>query len=116
MSSADAMRELIASIVAETIDQLAPYLSTAGDTRLSLEDAAQLACVRPRVLRDAGRRGELALERAGRRVVVRRAALEAWLSYRAVQPVAKSSAPAEDPRAEARSCVAAAAARAARSA
>lgn len=79
MSSADAMHLLIASIVAETIAQLAPHLIGAGDARLSLEDAATLACVRPRVLRDAGRRGELALEKAGRSVVVRRSSLEAWL-------------------------------------
>jgi hypothetical protein len=110
MSSSDAMRLLIASIVTETIDQLAPHLVGAGDARLSLEDAATLACVTPRSLRDAGRRGQIVLEKAGRAVVVRRSAIEAWLTSRAVTPKTKTTA--NDARAEARTAVAAAAARA----
>lgn len=108
MSSADAMHALIASIVAETIAQLAPHLAGAGDARLTLEDAATLACVRPRVLRDAARRGELALEKAGRAVVVRRTEIERWLTSRAVT----RKATPDDPRADARASIEAAATRA----
>lgn len=49
---------------------------------LTLEQAGQRAGVTGRVIRDANRRGELALGRAGRRPVVARAELDRWLASR----------------------------------
>jgi hypothetical protein len=54
---------------------------------LTLDDAGKLAGVRARVLRDAARRGELEIGHAGRRPVVRREALDAWIGSRAARVV-----------------------------
>ena len=77
-----------------------------------LLDAAAVEARYPfrfRVVTDAARRGEITIEHAGRKPVVRRAALEAWIASRPVQPRADHHV--DDERAEARASVAAAAKR-----
>lgn len=56
--------------------------------------------IRFRVVTDAARRGELPIEHAGRKPVVRRSALEAWIaSRRTAAPVVASLSPREVARA-----------------
>src|SRR5262249_28747263 len=54
---------------------------------LALEVAAAEIGVRPRVIRDAARRGELELGSAGRRPVVTRAELARWVASRSSKNV-----------------------------
>ena len=61
--------------------------------------------IRFRVVTDAARRGDLTLEHAGRKPLVRRSALEAWVSRR--PKAAAVTAPNVSPRQAARDAVAA---------
>jgi len=74
---------------------------------LTLAGAAAIAAVTPRTIRGAIARGELAAGRAGRRPLVRRADVEAWIT-RARPP----SPPKVDPRDDVRAAIARAAERA----
>lgn len=68
--------------------------------------------IRFRVLTDAAKRGEITIEHAGRKPVVRKSQVEAWISGRATKPtIAKCANDARDDRAEARASVARSAAR-----
>lgn len=97
---------------AATLDAMADEIDRAADAWLDLDQAASIAHVRPRVLRDAASRGEIVLGGAGRRRVVRRADLDAWIASRAttrtIAPITKC---ANDDRADARASVARSAAR-----
>src|SRR4051812_34126281 len=107
MSTASHLRAMARAIVADAserasaLDAIADDLERGADAWLALDEAASLACVRPRVLRDAATRGEIALGGAGRRRVVRRADLDAWIASRTTRPLAKCGE-ASDDRAEAR--------------
>lgn len=97
----DAMAALVDAIAERVAAKVLAALAPGGDTggaagqRLPLREAAVAAGLRgrdpARVLRDAARRGELALERAGRAPVVARAELDRWLASRKVAPVAPTS-------------------------
>lgn len=65
-----------------------PAQASDGDDLLSLADAAALARCSVRMLRDAGRAGELALYGRQRSRAVRRADLDAWIESRRMRPVA----------------------------
>lgn len=95
--SASALDSLVDAIAERVATKVLAALAPSGDTgqRLPLREAAATAGLRgrdpARVLRDAARRGELALERAGRTPVVARAELERWLASRKVAPAAPAS-------------------------
>ena len=77
----------------------------APDAWLTLEGAGEIAKVRGRVLRDAGRRGEIAIDHAGRSPRVTRAEVERWIASRRIaRPVLET---AVSPREAARAAVAA---------
>lgn len=81
----------------------------AGNAWLLLGVAAVRLGIRVHVLRDAARRGELALGQIGRRSAVRESELDRWII--AKRPPSKTAAndTVEDPRAAARAAVSAAA-------
>ena len=85
----------------------------AAEPWLPLAVVAAEMGVRAHVLRDAGRRGELTIGKAGKTSMVKRSGVDKWIAFRPAAPgLAKTSA--EDPRAEARASVSDAALRAAR--
>lgn len=97
--------------------------STPPDPWLSLATAAKHAGIgeeHAHVIRDACRRGELLSGKAGRATVVRRSAVDAWITrpnVAALRPGILKASPkndVDDPRAEARAAVEHAGARAAR--
>jgi hypothetical protein len=81
----------------------------ASDVWLSLDAAGEIAGVRGRVLRDAGRRGEVVIDHVGRSPRVNRAELERWIRSRRHAEVTPSDV-ALSPREAARAAVAARAA------
>jgi len=74
---------------------------------LTLDRAAEIAAVTPRTIRGAIARGELVAGRAGRRPLVRRADLEAWITRTRPESPRKV-----DPRDEVRAAIERAAERA----
>jgi hypothetical protein len=52
------------------------------DAWLTLDAAGKIADMRGRVIRDAGRRGEIAIDHAGRSPRVTRAEIERWIASR----------------------------------
>jgi hypothetical protein len=54
----------------------------AAEQWLTLDAAGEIAGVRGRVIRDAGRRGELVIDHAGRSPRVTRAELDRWIASR----------------------------------
>ncbi|MBC7017973.1 helix-turn-helix domain-containing protein, partial [Salmonella enterica] len=65
---------------ANTLDALAGEIERCADTPFSVAVAATGLGISPRVLRDAARRGELALEGPRSARVVRRSELDRWLA------------------------------------
>ena len=119
MSAADHLRAHARAIRAEAearacaLDAIADDLDRGSDVLL---DAAQVEAGYPfsfRVVTDAAKRGEVTIEYAGRKPLVRRSTLEAWMSARASKPtIAKVAAnDSTDERADARASIARAAAR-----
>ncbi len=82
----------------------------AADAWLTLEAAGEIAKVQGRVIRDAGRRGEIEIEHAGRKPVVRRSEVERWMRSRRRAVVLETVE--TSPREAARAAVAARIARA----
>ena len=78
-SNPDVLGDLVRSIVAETIRQLAPHLA-GGDELVPLARLAEELGVRVRVLSDEGRRGRLRVEGPRSARVVRRAEVDRWLA------------------------------------
>jgi hypothetical protein len=103
----DPFRDMVRSIVRETIAELAPHLAGAGDELLDRTAIEARYPFKFRVVTDAARRGELVMDHAGRKPVVRRSGLEAWIASRP----SSVKATGNDARAEARASIAAAAAR-----
>ena len=97
-----ALTVLIRAIAREMMIEVAPHLG-AADELLPLATAAQIVGKTPRAIRDAGRRGEIAIVRVGRSPRVRRSALTAWARPAAVAPRAS------DARDDVRAAIAAAA-------
>lgn len=54
----------------------------AADAWMALDAAGEIAGVRGRVIRDAGARGEIAIDRAGKSPRVQRSELERWMTSR----------------------------------
>lgn len=77
---------------------------------LTLDAAGDIAGVRGRVIRDAGRRGEIAIDHAGRSPLVTRGELERWIVSRRRERTV-DAVPALSPREAARAAVAARATR-----
>lgn len=71
----------------------------AAETWLTLEAAGQIANVRARVIRDAGRRGELVIDHAGRSPRVTRAEIDRWLASRRARVASAEMTPREAARA-----------------
>lgn len=84
-----------------------------SDEWLSLARAASYAGLDPesgaRVISDDARRGRIALGHAGRAPVVRRSEIDRWIEARGAKR--RDDKPADEPRAEAQTAVARAAAR-----
>ncbi len=67
---------------ADALDAEAAALEQSADDPVPIEDAAAKYHVRVRVLQDAGRRGDLVIERAGRRQLVRPSEAARWARTR----------------------------------
>jgi hypothetical protein len=103
----DPFKELVRAVVRETLAEIAPHLAASGDELLDRTAVEARYPFKFRIVTDAARRGELVIEHAGRKPVVRRTALDAWIASRP----SSVKATGNDARAEARASVAAAAAR-----
>ncbi len=90
----------------------------AADPWLPLAVVAAEMGIASHIIRDAGRRDELLIGKAGSRSMVKRSAVDAWIAGRPVaRGLAKTSAAANDAgdlRAEVRAAISVAAGRAAR--
>jgi hypothetical protein len=97
---ASALRAQAASLrqQADALDTCASALeSAAPDTLLGVEECRALGVGRD-ALRGAARRGELAVSQGPRgKLLVRRSALEAWLSSRQYKPEARATENASEP-------------------
>ena len=87
--------------------------ATDDDALISLDAAGAIVGKTARAIRDAGRRGDLAIVNVGRSPRVRRSALLAWARPVSARPANTAAA---DPRADARASIDAAAARIGRTA
>jgi hypothetical protein len=89
---ADAIEQIAAGLGALAVALRGATPATA-DAWLPLFVAARELGVRPRVLSDAARRGELTLGGAGRSRVVSRAELDRWIASRATRTATATSEP-----------------------
>lgn len=97
MKHADALRLLASALLADaaaraaSLEVIADALESGGDELVPLDVAAETLLIKPRVLRDAARRGELVIEGPRRSRVIRRGELDRWLRERRPQPMLRAA-------------------------